>query len=123
MLEWQKIERNGTPWQPSFLFEDGTHSNSKHSYASLTTAKHLIVWTTQNYGRLRAMGVPEHLIVLLHNLYDSQEATERTEVGETDYFGIGKGVRQGCILSSTLINLYAENIMQEAGMDEAEEDI
>ena len=69
------------------------------------------------------MGFPEHLIVLLHNLYENQEATVRTEIGETDHFGIGKGVRQGCILSPTLFNLYAEGIMQEAGVDESEDGI
>ena len=79
---------------------------------------HSKLWNT-----LRAMGFPEHLIVLLHNLYDNQEATVRTEVGETDYSGIEKGVRQGHILSPTLFNLYAESIMQEAGVDEAEEGI
>ena len=69
------------------------------------------------------MGFLENLIVLLHNLNDNQEATVRTKVGETEYFGIGKGVRQGCILSPTLFNLYAEGIMQEAGVDKAEEGI
>ena len=60
------------------------------------------------------MGVPVHLIVLLQNLYTKQEATIRTEFGETDTINIGKGVRQGCILSPLLFNIYAENIMREA---------
>ena len=63
---------------------------------------------------LRAMGVPVHLIVLLKRLYTNQEATVRTEFGETDNIDIGKGVRQGCILSPLLFNIYAENIMGEA---------
>ena len=63
---------------------------------------------------LRAMGVPVHLIVLLKRLYTNQEATVRTEFGETDNIDIGKGVRQGCILSPLLFNIYAENIMREA---------
>ena len=71
-----------------------------------------------DHGRLcvilRAMGVPVHLIVLLKRLYSNQEATIRTEFGETDNIDIGKGVRQGCILSSLLFNIYAENIMREA---------
>ena len=60
------------------------------------------------------MGVPVHLIVLLQKLYTKQEATIRTEFGETDTINIGKGVRQGCILSPLLFNIYAENIMREA---------
>ena len=64
---------------------------------------------------LRAMGVPAHLVVLLKRLYTNQEeATVRTEFGETDNIDIGKGVRQGCILSPLLFNIYAENIMREA---------
>ena len=63
---------------------------------------------------LRDMGVPVHLIVLLRRLYTNQEATVRTEFGETDNIDIGKGVRQGCILSPLLFNIYAENIMREA---------
>ena len=60
------------------------------------------------------MGVPVHLIVLLQKLYTKQEGTIRTEFGETDTINIGKGVRQGCILSPLLFNIYAENIMREA---------
>ena len=60
------------------------------------------------------MGVPVHLIVLLGRLYTNQEATVRTEFGETDNIDIGKGVRQGCILSPLLFNIYAENVMREA---------
>ena len=58
------------------------------------------------------MGVPVHLIVLLRRLYTNQEATVRPEFGETDNIDIGKGVRQGCILSPLLLNIYAENIMR-----------
>ena len=66
------------------------------------------------------MGIPDHLTCLLRNLYAGQEATVGTRHGTTDWFQIGKGVRQGCILSSCLINLYAEYIMQNAGLDEAQ---
>jgi len=69
------------------------------------------------------MGIPEHLTSLLHSLYKDEVATVRTEHGETDTFTIGKGVRQGCILSPLLCNLYAENVMRQAGLDEAEEGI
>ena len=69
---------------------------------------------------LKEMGIPEHLICLLRNLYADQEATVRTGQGTTDRFQIGKGVRQGCILSPCLFNLYAENIMRNAGLDESQ---
>ena len=64
------------------------------------------------------MGLTEHLICLLRNLYAGQEATVRTGHGTTDWFQIGKGVRQGCILSSCLFNFYAEYIMRNAGLEE-----
>ena len=66
------------------------------------------------------MGIPNHLTYLLRNLYAGQEATVRTGHGTTDWFQIGKGVRQGCILSPCLFNLYAEYIMRNAGLDEAQ---
>ena len=66
------------------------------------------------------MGIPEHLTCLLRNLYATQEATVRTGHGTTDWFQIGKAVGQGCILSSCLFNFYAEYIMQNAGLDEAQ---
>ena len=67
---------------------------------------------------LREMGIPDHLTCLLRNLYAGQEATVRTVHGTTDCFQIGKGVRQGCILSPCLFNLYAEYIMRNAGLEE-----
>ena len=69
---------------------------------------------------LKEMGIPEHLTCLLRNLYAGQEATVRTGHGKTDWFQIGKGVRQGCILSPCLFNLHAEYIMQNARLDEAQ---
>ena len=69
---------------------------------------------------LKEMGIPDHLTCLLRNLYAVQEATVRTGHGTTDWFQMGKGVRQGCILSPCLFNLYAEYIMRNAGLDEAE---
>ena len=66
------------------------------------------------------MGIPDHLTCLLRNLYAGQEATVRTRHGTRDWFQIGKGVCQGCILSPCLFNLYAEYIMQNAGLDEAQ---
>ena len=66
------------------------------------------------------MGIPDHLICLLRNLYTDQEATVRTGHGTTDWFQVGKGVRQGCILSPCLFNFYAEYIMRNAGLEEAQ---
>ena len=69
---------------------------------------------------LKEMGIPDHLTCLLRKLYAGQEATVRTVHGTTDWFQIGKGVRQGCILSPCLFNLYAEYIMRNAGLKEAQ---
>ena len=66
------------------------------------------------------MGIPDHLTCLLRNLYAGQETTVRTGPGTTDWFQIGKGVCQGCILSPCLFNLYAEYIMRNAGLEEAQ---
>ena len=76
---------------------------------------HNKLWKT-----LQEMGIPDHLIGLLRNLYAGQEATVRTGHGTTDWFQIRKGVRQGCILSPCLFNLYAEYITRNAGLDEAQ---
>ena len=69
---------------------------------------------------LKEMGIPEHLACLLRNLYAGQEATVRTKHGTTDWFQIGKGVCQGCILSSCLFNFYAEYIIRNAQLEEAQ---
>ena len=69
---------------------------------------------------LKEMGIPDHLTCLLRNLYAGQEAIVRTGHGTTDWFPIGKGVRQGCILSPCLFNLHAEYIMRNAGLEEAQ---
>ena len=87
--------------------------------ALLTMLKPLTVWITTNWKILQEMGIPEHLICLLRNLYAGQEATVRTGHGRTHGFQIERGVHQGCILSPCLFNLYAEYIMQNAGWDGA----
>ena len=69
---------------------------------------------------LEEMGIPDHLTCFLRNLYESQEATVRTGHGTTDWFQIGKGVGQGCILSSCLFNFYAEYIMRNSGLEETQ---
>ena len=85
----------------------------------LTMLKPLAVWITTNLWKiLKEMGRPEHLTCLLKNLYAGQEATVRTGHGTTDWFQIGKGVHQGCMLSPCLFNLYAEYIMRNARLDE-----
>ena len=69
---------------------------------------------------LKELGIPDHLTCLLRNLYAGQEATVRTGHGTMDWFQVWKGVRQGCVLSPCLFNLYAEYIMQNARLDEAQ---
>ena len=82
--------------------------------------KPLTVWITTNCGKFFEMEIPDHLTCLLRNLYAGQEATVRPEHGTTDWFQIGKGVHQGCILSPCLFSLYAEYIMRNAELDEAQ---
>ena len=69
---------------------------------------------------MKEMGIPDHLTCLLRNLYAGQEATVRTRHGTMDWFQIGKGVRQGCILSPGLFNFYAEYIIRNSGLEEAQ---
>ena len=78
--------------------------------------KPFIVWITANLEVLKEMGVPDHLTCLLRNVFAGQEATVRTGHRTTDRLQIGKGVRQGCILSPCLFNLFAEYIMRNAGL-------
>ena len=86
-------------------------SRKTSTSALLSMPKPLIVWITTNWKILQEMGVPEYLTCLLRNLYTGQEATVRTGHGKTDWFQIGKGVHQGCILSPCLFHFYAEYIM------------
>ena len=79
------------------------------------------MWITTNCGKfLKELGISDHLTCLLRNLYAGQEATVRTGYRTTAWFKIGKGVRQGCMLSPCLFNLYAEDMMRNAGLDEAQ---
>jgi len=78
------------------------------------------VYCNKLWKILKEMGIADHLTCLLRNLYADQEATVRTGHGTTDLFQIGKGVRQGCILSPCLFNFYVEYIMRNAGLDEAQ---
>ena len=88
--------------------------------ALLTMPKPLTVRITMNCGKFWELGIPDHLTCFLRNPYAGEEATVRTGHGTTDWFQIGKGERQGCILSPCLFNLYAEYIMRNTGLDQAQ---
>ena len=88
--------------------------------ALLSTTKPWTLWVTTNWKILKEMGIPDHLTCLLRKLYAGQEATVRTGHGKTHWFKIRKGVRQKCILSPCLFNVYAEYIMRNAGLDETQ---
>ena len=97
-------------------------SSRKTSISALLTMPKPLTCVDHNklWKILKEMGIPDHLTCLLRNLDADQEATVRTGHGTTDWFQIRKGVRQGCILSPCLFNLYAEYIMRNAGLDEAQ---
>ena len=95
-------------------------SRKTSTSALLTMPKPLTVWITTNWKILKEMGIPDHLTCLLRNLYAGQEATVRTGHGSTDWFQIRKGVHHGCKWSPCLFNLYAEYIMRNAELDEAQ---
>ena len=106
---------------PNSLDHEKSKSSRKTSISALLTMpKPVTVWITINRKILKEMGIPDHLTCLLRNLYAGQEATVRSGHGTTDWFQIGKGVCQGCILSPCLFNLYAEYIMRNAGLEEAQ---
>ena len=88
--------------------------------AFLTMPKPLTVWIKTSCGKFLEMGILDHLICLLRNLYAGQEMTVKAGRGTTNWFQIGKGVCQGCMLSPCLFNFYAEYIMRNAGLEEAQ---
>ena len=96
--------------EPEIKLPASTGSSKKQESSRKTSAT--------NWKILQEMGTPDHVTCLLRNLYAGQEATVRT--GATDWFQIGKGVPQGCVLLPCLFNLYAEYIMRNAGLDEAQ---
>ena len=100
--------------------EKGKEFQETSTSASLTMLKPLTVLITTNWKILREMGIPDHLTCLLRNLNAGQEASVRTGHRTTDWFQIGKGVHQGCILSPCLFNLYSEYIMRNSGLDEVQ---
>ena len=95
-------------------------SRKTSTSALLTRPKPLTVWTTTNWKIFKEMGVPDHLTCLLRNLYAGQEATVRTGHGTTDWFQIGKGVHQGCLLSPCIFNIYTEYIMRNIELEEGQ---
>ena len=95
-------------------------SRKTSTSALLTMPKTLTVWITINWKILKEMGIPDHLTCLLRNLYADQKARVRTGHGTTDWLQMRRGVYQGCILSPCLFNLYAEYIMRNAWLDEAQ---
>ena len=114
-------------------FGEGHETSSRPGRRLLHSGRTAIMFNAIDYAKafdcvdhkklwkiLKEMGIPDHLTCLLRNLYASQEATVRIGHGTTDWFQIGKGVRQGCILSPCLFNLHAEYIMRNSGLDEAQ---
>ena len=103
-----------------WIIEKGIEFQKISISAFLTVSKPLTVWIITNWKILKDMGIPTHLTCLLRNLCAGQEAIVRTGRGTTEWFQIGKGVRQGYILSPCLFNLYAEYIMRNVGLEEAQ---
>ena len=101
---------------PTFAGSSKKQESSRKTSISalLTMPKPLTVWITTSWKILKEMGIPDHLTCLLRSMYVGQEATVRTGHGTTDWFQIGKGVCQGCILSLCLFNLYEEYIIRNA---------
>ena len=110
-----KLPTSAGPWKKQ-------ESSRKTSISALLTmSKSLTLWITITCEKiLKEMGIPDHLTCLLRNLYAGQEETVRTGHGTTDWFQIGKGVCQGCILSPCLFNLHAGYIMRNTGLEEAQ---
>ena len=110
---------------PAFTGSSKKQENSKKTSISalLTMPKPLTLPHNKLWKILQEMEIPDHLICLLRNLYAGQEGTVRTGHETIDWFQTGKGVRQGCILSPCLFNLYAEYIMRSSGLEEAQAEI
>ena len=119
-LVLEKAEEPETKLPTSTGSSKKQESSRKTSISALLPMpKPLTVWITINWKILKEMGIPDHLTCLLRNLHAGQKATVRNGHG-TDWLQIGKGVRQGCVLSLCLFNLCAEYIMRNAGLEEAQ---
>ena len=120
-LDLEKAEEPEIKWPTSIgSWKKQECSRKTSTSALLTMPKPLTVWITKNWKILKEMGLPDQLTCLLRNPNAGQEATVRTGHGTTDWFQIGKGVRQGCILSPCLFNSYAEYLKWNARLDEAQ---
>ena len=120
-LDLEKTEEPEIKLTTSVASSKKQESSRKTSTSALLTMpKPLTMWITTNWKILQEMEIPDNLTCLLRDLYAGQEATVRTGHRITDWFQIGKGVCQGCILSPCLFNLYAEYIMRNAGLDKAQ---
>ena len=120
-LDLEKAEESEIKLPTSVELSKKQKSSRKTSTSALLTMpKPLTVWITTSWKILKEMGIPDHLTYFLRNLYADQEAIVRTGHGTTDCFQIRKGVHQGYILSPCLFNLYAEYIMRNTGLDEAQ---
>ena len=118
VLERQRNQRSN--WQHLLDPQKGKRVPEKHLFLLYWLCQSLCVDHNKLWKILQEMGIPDHLTCLLRNLYAGQEATVITGHGTTDWFQIGKGVHQGCMLSPCLFNLYAEYIMRNTGLDEAQ---
>ena len=115
MLNLEKVEEPEIKLQTS-AGSSKKQEGSRKTFALLTMPEPLTVRITINCGKFLKMGIPDHLTSLLKNLYGGQETTVKTGHGTMNWFQIGKGVHQSCILSPCLFNLYAEYIMRNAGL-------
>ena len=120
-LDFKKAEEPEIKLPTSAVSLKEQESSRKTSISALLTVpKPLTVWITINWKILKNMGIPDHLTCFLRNLYAGQEVTVRTGHGTIDWFPIGKGECKVYILSPCLFNLYAEYIMRNAGLEEAQ---
>ena len=119
-LVLEKAREPEIKWQTSLDHGKSKRVPEKHLFLLYWLCQSLCVDHNKLWKILKEMGIPDHLTCLLRSLYAGQEATFRSGHGTTDWFQIGKGVRQGCILSPCLFNFYAEYIMRNTGLDEAQ---
>ena len=121
-LDLEKAEELEIKLPTSVESSKKQESSRKTSISALLTMPKPLTFVDHNklWKIIKEMGIPDHLTCTLRNLYSDQEATVRTRHGTTDWFQIGKGVHQVCILSPCLFNLYAEYIMRNTGLEEAQ---
>ena len=120
-LDLEKAEEPEIKLPASVVSSKKQQSSRKISTSALLPrTKPLTVWITINYGKFLEMGIPDHLTCVQRNLYAVQEAKVRAGHGTADWFQIGKGVHQGYVLSPSFFNFYAEYIMRNTGLDEAQ---